>query len=86
MAGFRKYDEHAKLLERMADKLGVDMDEEMQSGRVTPDDVEDTVYRCMSCENPENCTAWLDSRDGVQVEEPPQYCRNRAKLGALRND
>lgn len=84
MAGFRKYEDHARLVERMADKMGVDMDVEMQTGRVTPDDLEATVHRCMSCEEPENCKVWLDSRDGMTVDAPPPYCRNSDKLETLK--
>lgn len=83
MAGFRKYDDHEQLVGRMAGKVGVDMDEELQSGRVTPDDLTDIVHRCMSCEDPENCKAWLDSRDGMVVGETPPYCVNQGKLTSM---
>lgn len=85
MTGFRKYDDHEQLVERMADKLGVDMDEELQSGRVSPDELEGVVHRCMSCEDPDNCKAWLDSRDGQGADAPPPYCRNADTLETLRD-
>lgn len=84
MSGYRRYDDHEELLGRMADRLGVDLEEEIQSGRLPPEMMEVTVYRCMSCEAPEECRLWLDSCSGEVAQAPPPYCRNRDRLGAMR--
>lgn len=80
----RRYDDHEDLFGRMADTLGVDLDLEVQSGRLPPDEMTAAVYRCMSCEAPEACRLWLGGREGQGGEAPPPYCRNRGRLEATR--
>ncbi|MGC9368753.1 MAG: DUF6455 family protein [Paracoccaceae bacterium] len=84
MSSCRRFDGHEDLLGRMADALGVDLDLEVQSGRLPPDEMEITVYRCVSCEEPGACRQWLAERDGQGAEAPPPYCRNRDRLEAMR--
>jgi len=84
MTGTRRYDDHEVLLGHMADVLGVDLEEEIQSGRLPPEEKEAAVYSCMSCEAPEDCRPWLESHRERGAEAPPPYCRNRDRLEALR--
>jgi hypothetical protein len=84
MSGYCRYDDHEALLGRMAGTLGVDLEGESQSGRLTPAEIEAAVYRCMSCEEPEECRLWLEGHRGQGAEAPPPYCRNRVWLRARR--
>ncbi|ARE42186.1 hypothetical protein RGUI_4045 [Rhodovulum sp. P5] len=83
MSGKTKYDEHAALVEKMAEVLGVDLTEEMMAGRWTPEDMQATVSRCLGCTEPSHCQGWLkDNAEGAR--ETPGYCRNKDLLEALR--
>ncbi|MBK1636408.1 DUF6455 family protein [Rhodovulum adriaticum] len=83
MSGAKRYDEHTRLVEAMAETLGVDLAEETMAGRWTPEDMSATVNRCMGCTDPAQCKGWLtDNRDGAK--ETPGYCRNKDLLEAMR--
>ncbi|SIO55801.1 hypothetical protein SAMN05444722_3534 [Rhodovulum sp. ES.010] len=83
MSGESKYDEHAELVEKMAEVLGIDLTEEMMAGRWTPEDMQATVSRCLGCTDPGQCKGWI----GEHVSgtgETPAYCRNKDLLEAMR--
>lgn len=83
MSGQKRYAEHAKLVEEMANALGVDLTEEMMAGRWTPEDMQATVTRCLGCTDPAHCQGWLkDNKSGAS--ETPGYCRNKELLEAMR--
>jgi hypothetical protein len=83
MSGQSKYDEHAALMQRMAETLGLDLTEEMMSGRWTPEDMQAGVSRCLGCTDPSTCKGWL-SAHGEGADEAPGYCRNKDLLEAMR--
>ncbi|MDA5093321.1 DUF6455 family protein [Aliiroseovarius sp. KMU-50] len=67
---------HAKLVERMAAKLGLDMTEEVEAGRMSFTGLDDAVHRCMNCSDPEGCQLWLDNHEGG-AHDAPEICQNR---------
>ena len=74
---------HAGLMDTMACRIGVDLEEQILRGRLEAGDVSDMVLRCASCTNPEDCADLLGESE-VQVSLPT-YCRNAElleKLGA----
>ena len=74
---------HAGLVDKMADRVGVDIEEEILRGSLETGEVSDMVLRCTSCTNPDDCAALLDSQE--KQGSMPEYCRNARvfqKLGA----
>lgn len=71
---------HAALVDRMADALGLDLEEAMMRGDLPPEDLPEMVLRCASCSNPEACENWLArnaAQDGAdRPRTTPYYCRN----------
>lgn len=55
MSIFSRLDRHARLMDRMADTLGLDLAEESMAGRLTPEDYRSAVFRCTGCTRPEEC-------------------------------
>jgi len=78
-----KIKRHARLVDQMADALGVDVEEKVMSGLLDPEEVVDAVLRCTACTNPEDCEQWLETQDRP-VEDTPDYCRNTQLLRELR--
>ena len=67
----------------MANRTGVDLEEEILRGRLETGDLSDMVLRCTSCTNPEDCAKLLGNQE-TQISLP-SYCRNAElleKLGA----
>lgn len=81
MFGFSKLDEHATLVARMSDKLGIDFVDALQRGEVSEQESRARVYRCMGCTDTEGCRAFL-ATDGI-ASEAPAFCRNKPELDAL---
>ena len=76
MTLFKKFDRHTKLMERMADTVGIDLGETVQSGELTPEMLRNGVFACMGCRQTSECIHWLaDNPDGA--DDTPAYCRNR---------
>jgi hypothetical protein len=73
---------HAALMDRMSEKLGVDLEEAVLTGLLRFDEVADAVLRCASCSNPEHCAGWL--AESAARDAPPGYCRNTELFAALR--
>lgn len=84
MFGFQKIEDHAELVRQMADRLGVDITEEMQSGRLTPDDLDATVRRCLSCLQVGECRHFLAATVPGGAAAAPTYCVNKDLLEAMR--
>ena len=79
---FRKYDRHAKLMDQVANAVGIDLDEAVQRGELTEEMVRDGVLACVGCSQPGDCADWIaDHKDGA--DETPAYCRNRNLLDLL---
>ncbi|MDR9392872.1 MAG: DUF6455 family protein [Roseovarius sp.] len=66
---------HAALVDRMAESLGLDLEEKMLEARLDVDDITDAVLACTGCSNPDGCERWLDTRQG-KASRPPEICRN----------
>lgn len=74
---------HATLMDRMADAVGVDLEESILRGALTPAELSDAVLRCTACSNPDHCDGWLG--DHAPADSPAlSYCRNRALFESLR--
>ncbi|WP_425091245.1 DUF6455 family protein [Tropicimonas sp. S265A] len=72
---------HASLVDRMADHVGVDLEESVMRGALAPDVIPDLVLRCTKCSNPEACARLL--RATQSLAEAPEYCVNRDTLAKL---
>ncbi|WP_170365507.1 DUF6455 family protein [Ruegeria arenilitoris] len=72
---------HAALVDRMAQKLGVDLQEAAIGGSVSIDEITDAVLRCTGCTNPYHCDRALALQNGDG--RPPEYCRNQDLLARL---
>ncbi|MEX5727542.1 hypothetical protein Ga0609869_000895 [Rhodovulum iodosum] len=83
MSGQSKFDEHADLVQKMAEALGIDLTEAMMAGNWTPEDMQATVKRCLGCTDPAHCKGWLTD-NAAGSEETPGYCRNKDLLEAMR--
>ncbi|MBJ6371332.1 DUF6455 family protein [Sedimentitalea arenosa] len=72
--------QHAALLDRMAEAVGVDLEGAVMSGRLPMDDLADSVLHCTDCARPQLCETWLENKVG----RPPDFCLNHAVLIGLR--
>ena len=72
---------HADLVDRMATAQGVDLEEAMMAGHLTPGELGDAVLACTGCAAPETCAHWLAAHDSG--EAAPAYCRNSDLLAEL---
>ena len=76
---------HAALFDQMGQAVGLDLQEEAISGRLTFDEIAEAVLRCSRCAHPDTCQDWLGSTDRDAVGGiAPDYCRNRDLLEYLR--
>lgn len=75
---------HAALVDRMAQAVGVDLEEAVLQGVADFDELAEAVLRCTGCSDPEHCTGWLDE-DRARAA-PPAYCRNTELLLSLKSD
>lgn len=75
---------HTDLVDRMADTLGIDLEEKVYAGQLDPETLCDAVLRCTGCSDPDGCEKWLAAQDGV-VENPPIMCRNGEVFLGLKN-
>lgn len=69
------YKRHADLVDRMANALGLDLEEKIMEGKLEIDTLGDAVLRCTGCTDPGACEHWMETVDGV-VAEAPGMCRN----------
>ncbi|MDU8943017.1 DUF6455 family protein [Ovoidimarina sediminis] len=77
------FDKHIRLMTRMADTLGVDLETEIMSGRLSPESYRSRVFACVGCQNAGDCAAFLDASGGT-AEAAPDYCRNKSVLDSQR--
>ncbi|WP_424971193.1 DUF6455 family protein [Dinoroseobacter sp. S76] len=73
---------HASLVDRMSDHVGVDLEEAVLRGEVSPDLIPDLVLRCTTCTNPESCARLLETT--ASLKTAPSYCRNRETFEKLQ--
>lgn len=83
MSDDKKLERHAGLVDRMAKSQGVDMDEAVQRGDLSPDQMDQTVYTCLGCSQTEACERWL-SLNTEGAEATPGYCRNEDLFAFLK--
>lgn len=74
---------HADLVDRMAGRLGVDLEQAMMEGRLSVDQLGDAVLSCTGCSQPDTCERWLALFADAPAAAAPGYCRNGEMLGAL---
>ena len=84
MSGKSTLKTHADLVDRMADAVGVDLEQAMMEGRMSFDQLGDAVLACTGCSNPEECERWLDQH-AEGADAAPGYCRNRDTFRRLRD-
>ncbi len=75
---------HAALLDHMADRLGVDLEEATMRGELRISELTDAVLSCTACADPTACQHWLDT-PAENAGDAPGYCRNSALLGQLQD-
>lgn len=64
---------HALLVDVMADRMGIDLEEAVLRGRINFDEIADAVLRCTGCTRVEECQALVVDNSGTEL---PEYCRN----------
>ena len=73
---------HADLVDRMATKLGIDLQEATLSGDIDMYELAGAVVRCSNCDSPDSCERWLDEQSSADA--PPEFCGNAEILNRLR--
>jgi Family of unknown function (DUF6455) len=74
---------HAALVDKMAETLGVDLEEVTMRGDLEISEISDAVLSCTACANPEACRGWLgDHKEGAA--QTPDYCRNSEMFQRLQ--
>lgn len=76
MSSDQRYRDHERLMQRLADANGVDLDLMTQSGTLSPETYEDAVLNCVGCSDPEGCNA----RVAGGQSDIPAFCRNRDQM------
>ena len=77
------YRRHAELVDRMANTLGLDLEELIMAGQLSVDAVGDAVLSCTGCSSVEGCEHWLAMQKGV-APESPGICRNGELFSMLK--
>jgi hypothetical protein len=79
-----RIDRHARLMDRMAASLGVDLTEAALRGRLPAPDLRGLTMNCMSCRETGACEEFLaEAEAGGGAFAAPPYCRNRETLNRL---
>lgn len=74
MGYFEKIDRHAELVRRMGQRVGVDLADEVISGRLSAEAYRSGVFACTQCGSVEGCEKLLaEGGEG----EAPDYCVNK---------
>lgn len=79
MSNLHRFQAHERLMSRMADAQGADLDRAMQFGELTPEEYTDAVLGCTGCSDVDGCKGHLqDNRTGM-----PGFCRNQDMIQRL---
>lgn len=81
---FDKIDRHARLMNRMAETVHVDLSDALARGRLSSQDLRNAVMACVGCEGGADCPEWL-TQHAPGAADTPVYCRNRTlfhRIGA----
>jgi hypothetical protein len=81
MQGAKTRAQHGALMNRMAETLGVDLDEAELRGALAPEQREEMLLACTGCADPTGCAHWLARTRNADAA--PDYCRNGDVLGRL---
>ena len=74
---------HADLVDRMANAVGVDLEEKIMQGKIDFDGISDAVLNCVGCTGVPACENWLAAH-AAGAETPPEMCRNRDLFALLK--
>ncbi|QFT64813.1 hypothetical protein SAMN05421853_101322 [Roseivivax halotolerans] len=74
-------DKHETLVSRMADTLGLDLEELGQRGLFPSAERDDAILSCLGCTQLGSCEAFL--LDTVAADAAPPYCRNAERFATL---
>ncbi|MCC5987013.1 MAG: hypothetical protein JJT95_04975 [Pararhodobacter sp.] len=82
MEVIRKRARHSLLVGRMAEALGIDLEEAALRGHFDDAEHQRAIARCTGCEGGADCPHWLEAHDtGASVA--PAYCRNAGLFATL---
>lgn len=74
---------HAALVDRMANTVGIDLEEKAMTGQIDFDGISDAVLNCVGCTAPDACEHWLaQNADGT--DNTPALCRNSELFATLK--
>ncbi len=72
---------HERLMTRMADRNGADVDLALMVGALNPGDLHEATFACMGCTQSDDCEKRLDGgAPGI-----PDYCRNAEMISELKS-
>ena len=77
------YKRHADLVDRMANALGIDLEEKIMRGKLQIDTLGEAVLRCTGCADPCGCEQWLGAQATV-ADAAPAGCRNAELFDGLK--
>ena len=74
---------HAELVDRMANAVGVDLEEKVMAGQLDFDGISDAVFNCVGCTAPDECEHWL-ALNAKGADNTPALCRNTELFATLK--
>jgi hypothetical protein len=73
--------QHASLVDRMATRVGIDLEDAAIRGDVSIDQISEAVLRCTECGNPGHCKTLMEQ--DATSPSAPEYCRNKGLFSQL---
>lgn len=77
-------EQHFWLTQGMARTVGVNITEEIATGRFRREDFAQMVVQCGACEFPERCVRWM-AEGPHPGEGPPSFCLNHETIETLKS-
>ncbi len=74
---------HADLVDRMANAVGVDLEEKAMQGQIDFDGISDAVLNCVGCTAVDACEHWL-ALTVSEADSAPALCRNNELFATLK--
>ena len=81
MQGDKTLGHHETLMNKMARRLGADLDEAELRGDLPPENRRAMLLSCTGCADPQGCEKWL--AENTAADAAPGYCRNSDRLADL---
>ena len=81
----KKLNKHADLMSKMTEKVGLELGDELLSGKLSAIEIRDAVVTCTHCKNVSDCQKFLDDAN-ANVEHAPEYCLNKQMISKLRRN